>query len=706
MSIADAIQPGSMHPLGATWDGRGVNFALFSEHATAVQLCLFDGSGRERRIDVPWCGAHVWHAYVPRVAPGQRYGWRVDGPYSPRNGDRFNAHKLLVDPYARALDGIVDVKGPVYAYPRDRALDDLGFDDRDDAYAKPKGIVVDAAFDWSGDEAPRVPWDDTVLYEVHVKGFTELHPLVDAAHRGTFLGLASDAAIDHFKSLGVTTLELMPVHAHADEPALAARGMTNYWGYSTLAFFAPDARLATKGGDVVREFKAMIKRLHRAGIEAILDVVYNHTCEGDELGPTVSMRGIDNRVYYRTKGDDPRRYVDYTGCGNTLNAPHPQVLKLIADSLRYWVSEMHVDGFRFDLAPALARGPTGDFDPLAAFLSIMHQDPVLSAVKLIAEPWDLGTGGYQVGNFPVVWSEWNGRYRDTVRGFWRGQPRVVADLGYRLTGSSDLFADDGRRARASINFTTTHDGFTLRDLTSYEKKHNEANGENNKDGLDDNGSQNCGVEGETQDERVLSRRRTLSRSLMTTLFVSQGVPMLAMGDELWRTQRGNNNPYCHDSPLTWVDWRTEGEAAAMLQFVRAVAQLRRDHPVFRRRDFLQGTLRPGGRAKDIVWLRADGAEMRVEDWAAPKQAAIAFRLDGASIETGPGTVVHDDSFVVMLNGEREPLAFSLPRAALGGPWRIVVDTREKSRVGEVGQAASQVELEAGSAVVWVEVGTM
>jgi glycogen operon protein len=703
MVTAEGVRPGVIQPLGATWDGRGVNFALFSEHATAAQLCLFDDSGRETRIDVPWSTAHVWHLYVSGIGPGQRYGWRVHGPYSPRTGDRFNAHKLLVDPYARALDGALDVGGPVYAYPRDKGLEDLEFDTRDDAHSKPKAIVVDDTFDWSGDRAPQVPWDDTVLYELHVKGFTKLHPLVPAAERGTFLGLASEATIGHLKSLGVTTLELMPVHAHADEPGVVARGLTNYWGYSTVAFFAPDARFATPGGDVVREFKAMIKRLHASGIEVILDVVYNHTCEGGELGPTASLRGIDNRVYYRLRSDDPRQYLDFTGCGNTLNALHPQVVKLIADSLRYWVREMHVDGFRFDLAPALARGPTGEFDPLAALLSIMHQDPILSAVKLIAEPWDLGAGGYQVGNFPVLWSEWNGRYRDTVRAFWNGRANVVADLGYRLTGSSDLFADDGRRARASINFITTHDGFTLRDLVSYEKKHNKANGEDNKDGLDDNASQNCGVEGETQDERVLSRRRTLARSLVTTLFVSQGVPMLAMGDELWRTQRGNNNPYCHDSPLTWVDWQSEGGARAMLECVQALARLRRDHPVFRRHDFLRGTVRPGSRAKDIVWLRTEGIEMTVEDWAMPERAAIAFRLDGDGIELSPGTLAHDESFVVMLNGEREPVVFTLPATLLGGRWRIVVDSREKARVGEVAQAGSTLELEAGGAVVWIEV---
>jgi isoamylase len=698
--IVESVDPGAGYPLGATWDGRGVNFALFSEHATAATLCLFDGQGRETRIGVPRRTAHVWHAYVPGVGPGQRYGWRVHGPFDPRHGDRFNPNKLVVDPYARALDGAVDLRGPIYAYPRDRHQDDLGFDERDDAHEMAKAIVVDEAFDWAGDRLPRVPWVDSVLYELHVKGFTKLHPLVPEELRGTFLGLASDPAISHLKSLGVTTLELMPVHERLDEPTLAARGMTNYWGYSTLAFFAPDRRFVTRGGDCVREFKEMVKRLHAAGIEVILDVVYNHTCEGDELGPTVSLRGIDNRVYYRLKPGDSRQYVDYSGCGNTLNAPHPEVIKLVCDSLRYWAGEMHVDGFRFDLAPALARNPAGDFDQLAAFLSILHQDPILSRIKLIAEPWDLGAGGYQVGNFPVLWSEWNGRYRDTTRAFWRGEPKVVADLGYRLTGSSDLFADDGRRPHASVNFITTHDGFTLRDLVSYEKKHNEANGEDNKDGLEGNTSQNCGVEGETRDLDVIAMRRRLSRSLLSTLFISQGVPMLGMGDELGRTQRGNNNPYCHDSELTWVNWHLDEHQRDMLEFVRMLAAVRNAHPALRRGDFLRGAPSPGGRAKDIVWMRPDGTEMRAEDWAAPEQAAIAFRLEGSP----PGAKAHDEALFVMMNGEHESSTFTLPGPALGAAWKVLIDTRELARVAEVARAGSTVELETGSLVVWIEAG--
>jgi isoamylase len=701
---AQRIEPGAGDPLGATWDGRGANFALFSEHATAATLCLFDEQGRETRIDVPWRTAHVWHAYVSGIVPGQRYGWRVHGRYEPREGDRCNANKLLVDPYARALDGAVDLRGPLYAYPRDRRQDDLGFDERDDAHSKPKAIVVDDTFSWGGDRLPRIPWRDSVLYELHVKGFTRLHPLIPDDIRGTFLGLASDAAIAHLKSLGVTTLELMPVHEHLDEPGVAARGMTNYWGYSTLAFFAPDRRFATRGGDSVREFKEMVKRLHAAGIEVILDVVYNHSCEGDELGPTVSLRGIDNRVYYRLRPHSPRLYVDYSGCGNTLDASHPQVIKLVCDSLRYWASEMHVDGFRFDLAPALARSPAGEFDRIAAFLSTVHQDPILSRIKLIAEPWDLGSDGYQVGNFPVLWNEWNGRYRDTARAFWRGEPKVVGDLGYRLTGSSDLFADDGRRPHASVNFITTHDGFTLRDLVSYERKHNEANGEDNRDGLDGNTSQNCGVEGETRDEHVIAKRRRLARSLLSTLFLSQGVPMLGMGDELGRTQRGNNNPYCQDSELTWVDWRLDDEQEEMLEFVRMLSSIRKAHPAFRRDDFLRGVPNPGSAAKDIAWLRHDGTEMRAEDWAAPAQAVLAFRLDGGGAihSAAQGAGAWGGAVLVMMNGEHETVTFALPGPDLGEAWTVLLDTRDVARVGETARAGAVVELEAGSLVAWSE----
>jgi glycogen operon protein len=705
------IEPGHFHPLGATWDGRGVNFALFSQHATAVELCLFDAEGNEQRVGVPWRSLYVWHVYVPGLVPGQRYGWRVHGPFEPKVGHRFNHNKLLVDPYARALDGALDWRAPVYGYPRDGKSDDLSFDGRDDAYGKPRGVVIDDAFNWGpqGDPPLRTHWHDTVLYELHVRGFTKLHPDVPEEHRGTYLGVASDAAIAHLKSLGVTTVELMPVHEHLDEGFLVARGFTNYWGYSTLSFFAPDRRLATRGGDAVREFKEMVRRLHAAGIEVVLDVVYNHSCEGDQRGPTVSFRGIDNRVYYRVDPESPREYIDFTGCGNTLDATHPQVLKLVTDSLRYWVTEMHVDGFRFDLAPSLARGSRGDVDQLGAFFSVVHQDPVLSRIKLIAEPWDLGAGGYQVGNFPILWTEWNGRFRDTTRRFWRGDRKAMADLGYRLTGSSDLFADDGRHPHASINFVTAHDGFTLRDLVSYERKHNEANGESNRDGLDENFSQNGGVEGETRDPRVLARRRTVARSFLATLFLSQGVPMIEMGDEMWRTQRGNNNPYCQDSELTWVDWRLDADARAMLETARSYAQLRREHPAFRRSDFLRGAPLDGSRGKDIAWLRRDGTEMQAADWAEPLRATIAFRLDGDAVDPsrvrtdGQGRM-RDESFLVMMNGEPDVAVFVVPGAALGSSWRFVLDTSEKSRLGDVVGAGAVIELAGSALVVLAQVG--
>ncbi len=697
------IEPGTFHPLGATWDGHGVNFALFSEHATAVDLCLFDAEGREKRIRISSPTVYVWHVYMRGLGPGQRYGWRVHGPYAPELGHRFNPNKLLVDPYTRALDGGVDVRGPVYGYARDHGPDDRVFDERDDAASKPRSLVVDPAFDWSGDRPPHVPWHDTVIYEVHVKSFTKLQPLVPERLRGTYLGLASDAAIAHLRSLGVTTVELMPVHEHLDEPAVVARGLTNYWGYSTLAFFAPDRRFATHGGDAVHEFKEMVKRLHAAGIEVVLDVVYNHSCEGDELGPTTLFRGIDNRVYYRLEAHDLADYVDYTGCGNTLDATHPQVLKLVTDSLRYWVEEMHVDGFRFDLAPALARGTDGDVDRISSFFAVVHQDPVLSRIKLIAEPWDVGAGGYQIGNFPILWSEWNGRFRDTVRAFWRGDRSVIADLGYRLTGSSDLFADDGRHPHASINLVTAHDGFTLRDLVSYEKKHNEANGEQNRDGADENLSQNCGVEGETADPGVRARRRTLARSLMSTLFLAQGVPMLEMGDELWRTQRGNNNPYCLDTELAWVDWSDAdgNEKHAILEHVRALAALRTRSRAFRRNDYLLGKPLAPGRPKDITWLRPDGREMTAKDWSEPKSASIALRLDGGVVEGTEADAVGCESFLVVLNRERGGRSLTRPPRELGETWRVVLDTSEVPRIGDVVAASAGIEVGAGTFMVFV-----
>jgi glycogen operon protein len=694
------VDRGSFHPLGATWDGRGVNFALFSEHATAVELCLFDEAGVETRVPVPWRALYVWHVYVHELRPGQRYGWRVHGPFAPNEGHRFNPSKLLMDPYAEGLAGSVDLDGPVYGYARDRGLDDLARDDRDDAAFMTKCVVVDRTFDWGDDCAPRTTWHDTVLYEMHVKGFTRRHPDVPEALRGTFLGVASDAAIAHLRSIGVTAVELLPVHERLDEPKVHARGLTNYWGYNTLSFFAPDRRFATHGGDAAREFKEMVRRLHGANIEVILDVVYNHTCEGDAEGPTVSLRGIDNRVYYRLEAADAREYVDFSGCGNTLDLTHPQVLKLVTDSLRFWVTEMHVDGFRFDLAPALVRGVGGSVDRLGVLFSVIHQDPVLSHIKLIAEPWDVGHGGYQVGNFPVLWREWNGRYRDTVRRFWRGERRSLADLGYRLTGSSDLFADDGRHPHASINFVTAHDGFTLRDLVSYARKDNLANGENNADGVDDNESQNGGVEGETGDPAVLARRRTLARSLFATLFLSQGVPMITMGDEQWRTQKGNNNPYCQDSELTWVDWSPSPEADAMAAVAQSLAKLRGAHGVFRRRAFLQGRRSAHSRGKDITWLRSDGTEMGDSDWSDPPRAVIAFRLDGDAVEEDAvgAPASGDDSFLVLMNGEREATDFVLPSAELGEAWRVAFDTCAPPRTDQRLAAGKSLRVDAGGLV--------
>jgi glycogen operon protein len=683
-----------------------VNFALFSEHADGVDLCLFDAAGAEARVPVSSRTGNVWHVLVRGLASGQRYGWRVKGPYAPRLGNRYNANKLLVDPYARAIEGGLDSRAPVYGYPRDRGLDDGVFDSRDDAAAKPRCVVVDEAFPWGDDRPPGVPWAETVIYEVHVKGFTQRHPRVPEPHRGRFLGVASDAAIDHLKGLGITTVELMPVHARLDEPAVTARGLTNYWGYNTVGYFAPDERFAVApasgGKGATREFKQMVRRLHAAGIEVVLDVVYNHTCEGDRWGPTVGFRGIDNRVYYRAKGSAPGdrgAYADYTGCGNTVDTSHPQVLALVQDSLRYWVTEMHVDGFRFDLAVTLARNESGAFDPRGVFFEALRKDPVLSRVKLMGEPWDLGSDGYRPGAFPAPWGEWNGRLRDTVRRFWRGDREVIPELGYRLTGSSDLFAHGGRSPQASVNFVAAHDGFTLRDLVSYEQKHNEANGEWNADGHGENFSQNCGVEGDTDDAAVLARRRTLARSILATLFVSQGVPMLHMGDDLWRTQRGNNNAYCQDSELTWLDWpaaETDGQARSMRDMAVSLARLRKRHPTLRRTDFLRGVPADGAPRKDITWLRADGGEMGAADWQNPARAEIAFVLAGVAAQT-------ERAVLVLMNGERRRATFALPGADLGTAWRVVIDTREEPRPDTTLRAPASIDLDAGTLLVMEEV---
>ncbi|HEY9736508.1 MAG TPA: glycogen debranching protein GlgX, partial [Trichocoleus sp.] len=599
-----AVWPGKPHPLGATWDGNGTNFALFSENATAVELCLFDESDHEVRVALPEVENYVWHGYLPDVKPGQRYGYRVHGPFLPKKGLRFNPHKLLIDPYALAIEGDLKHTEEIFSYPFDvpvAADADLYLDEKDDADSVPKGVVVDRVFDWEGDTHLGTPWHKTIIYETHVKGFTRLHPGVPEEMRGTYAGLAHPAAIEHFKSLGVTAVELLPVHHFNAFPGhLAKAGLRNYWGYDSLGYFAPYSGYSASGevGQQVREFKQMVKALHAAGIEVILDVVYNHTGEGSHLGPTLTFRGLDNAAYYRLVEDLPRYYMDFTGCGNSLNVGHPQVLKLIMDSLRYWVLEMHVDGFRFDLASALAR-ELYEVNTLAAFFDIIHQDPVLSTTKLIAEPWDLGEGGYQVGNFPLLWSEWNGKYRDSMRNFWRDHDCRLGEFAYRITGSSDLYQGNGRRPYASINFITCHDGFALRDLVSYNKKHNLANGEDNRDGDTYNHSWNCGVEGETDDPTILQLRSQQQRNFLATLLLSQGVPMMLGGDEFSRTQKGNNNTYCQDNELSWFNWDLSPEQQDLLAFTQRLIRFRQEHPVFYRRHWFQGREIHGSGVSDI-----------------------------------------------------------------------------------------------------------
>jgi isoamylase len=671
----EPVWPGQPRPLGASWDGDGTNFAVFAEGAEAVELALFDESGRERRVRLPEVTAHVWHGYVPEVRPGQRYGFRAHGPYDPDRGLRYNPAKLLLDPYARAIEGEVDWDPSMFGYPL--GGDDLAADDRDSAPHSPASVVVhDAGFPWGDDRHPRVPWADTVIYEAHVRGFTMRHPDVPAHQRGTYAAMGSPPVIQHLRRLGITTLELLPVHHFVSEHHLVARGLINYWGYNSIGFFAPEASYSSTGtlGQQVSEFKAMVRNLHAAGIEVVLDVVYNHTAEGNHLGPTLSFRGLDNRSYYRVSDQNPRFYVDYTGTGNTLNARHPQVLALIMDSLRYWVEEMHVDGFRFDLASALARS-LHEVDRLAAFFDLIHQDPVVSKAKLIAEPWDVGEGGYQVGNFPVLWTEWNGRYRDTMRDFWRGARTGVADVAYRLTGSSDLYQDDGRRPWASINFVTAHDGFTLHDLVSYNDKHNEANGEGNRDGSSDNRSWNCGVEGPTEDSEVSFLRERQRRNFLTSLLLSQGVPMLLAGDELGRTQHGNNNAYCQDNEISWVDWELDEQRVALLEFIGAIVALRRQHPVFRRRTFFQGRAVHGA-VKDIGWFTPDGTEMDEADWQAPDVSTLGVFLNGEEIpdQDPRGGRTVDDSFMLLLNGGGEPTLFKLPGEPWAKEYELLADT--------------------------------
>jgi glycogen operon protein len=676
------VLPGRPAPLGATWDGQGVNFAVFAEDASAVDLCLFDAREPEREVAcvrLPEVTRHVWHGYVRGVRPGQLYGYRVHGPWQPERGLRFNPAKLLIDPYARALAGSVDWSEPVLGYRMGAPDADLVLDDRDSARGVPRGVVVEPFFDWEGDRPPRTPLHRSVIYEVHVKGFTARHPDIPEAMRGTYAALGSEPIIDHLKQLRVTAIELLPVHAFLDDSYLADKGLRNYWGYNTINFFSPEARYAGSGdrGEQVAEFKAMVRALHRAGIEVILDVVYNHTAEGNHLGPMLSFKGIANRTYYRLVHDQPRYYMDFTGTGNSINAQHPQVLKLIMDSLRYWVLEMHVDGFRFDLASTLAREGQGP-DRLSSFFDIIHQDPVLSQVKLIAEPWDVGLGGYQVGNFPVLWAEWNDKYRDTVRRFWRGDPGQMSDLGYRVTGSSDLYHEDGRAPNASINFITAHDGFTLHDLVSYDHKHNEANGESNRDGHSENISHNYGIEGPTDDPAIVAVREQQARNFLATLLFSQGVPMICGGDEIGRTQRGNNNAYCQDNEISWYDWDLDERGQALLDFTRRVVQLRHRHPALRRRKFFQGRPIHGDDIKDIVWFRPDGHEMTHQEWHEGWVRAIGVRLDGCALNdhTEDGEPVVDDDLLLLFNAAPETVHFTIPAAFSEGEWRLEIATAD------------------------------
>ncbi|MFN8585945.1 MAG: glycogen debranching protein GlgX [Dehalococcoidia bacterium] len=676
------MQPGLPFPLGATWDGAGVNFALFSEHATAVDLCLFDSvesEGERERVRLTEREGGVWHGYLPDVRPGQLYGYRVSGPYEPEHGQRFNPAKLLLDPYARAVERVNVWNDSLLGYRPDDAALDLSINDHDSGASAPLGVVVDSAFTWGPDRLLGTPRSETVIYELHVGGFTRLHPEVPERLRGTYAGLASAPIVRYLKELGVTAVELMPVHQHMDERPVVERGLTNYWGYNTLSYFAPDARFATtgRGLDAVDEFKVMVRTLHEAGIEVILDVVYNHTSEGNELGPTISLRGIDNSSFYRLRPEDRRHYMDFTGTGNTLNMQHPRALQLVMDSLRYWVLDMHVDGFRFDLASALAR-ELYEVDRLSSFFDIIGQDPVLSRVKLIAEPWDLGEGGYQVGNFPPEWAEWNGKYRDSVRRFWRGEAGQLPEMATRLAGSSDLYAVSGRRPFASINFVTAHDGFTVRDLVSYDHKHNEANGEGNVDGSDENLSWNCGIEGETDDPKILALRRRQVRNFLATLLLSQGVPMLLAGDECGRTQHGNNNAYCQDNEVSWVDWRLDHWQQELLRFTRTMIRLRADHPVLRRRRFLEG--RNGGRAEqqDALWLLPEGGEVGEQQWHDADRRALGLLLNGeALVEPQAVEPAHTaTTLLVLFNAADTGIEFQLPPHRRGWRWHRLIDTAE------------------------------
>jgi glycogen operon protein len=677
--MSRTVLPGRPFPQGATWDGTGVNFSLYSENAERVELCLFDSVDAEdcETIVVPERTAFSWHCYLPGLGPGQLYGYRVHGPYEPERGLRFNPAKLLVDPYATAIAGDVLWDRPIFPYVMGGPEEDKARDDADDATGMPKGVVTNPYFDWEGDRRPNTPLSESVIYEVHVKGFSQRNPDVPENLRGTYAGLVAPASIAYLKNLGVTAVELLPVHDFLDDKHLIDKGLRNYWGYNTTNFFSPAARYSSAGdaGGQVAEFKAMVKALHREGIEVILDVVYNHTSEGNHMGPMLSFRGVDNPTYYRLVADDPRYYMDYTGTGNSLNVRHPQVLKLIMDSLRYWATEMHVDGFRFDLASTLAR-ELHDVDRLSAFFDIINQDPVISQLKLIAEPWDVGDGGYQVGNFPVVWAEWNGKYRDTVRRFWKSDDGQLSDIAYRLTGSSDLYEHNGRTPGASINFVVAHDGFTLNDLVSYNEKHNEANGEDGRDGADDNNSWNLGAEGPTDDPEIRALRARQRRNFIATMLVSQGVPMLCGGDEIARTQGGNNNAYCQDDEISWYDWDLDDERQHLLDFTSRLVAFRRAHPNLHRRKYFQDRSIKHENAQDILWLKADGNEMTEDEWSQGWMKTIGLYLNGQTIGDvdASGAPVRDDSFLILMNCHVDRVDFTLPAIDGVTGWSIVVDT--------------------------------
>ncbi len=701
------VWPGEPYPLGATWDGKGVNIALFSENAEQVEICLFDKSGQRelRRIRLPEYTNEVWHAYLPDVRPGQLYGYRVYGPYDPQRGHRFNHHKLLLDPYAKALEGVLEWNDAHFGYAVGNEKQDLSFDTRNNARWMPKCKVVDTAFTWGEDRPPRSEWHSSIIYEMHARGFTMRHPELADDVRGTFAGLAAPQIIEYLSSLGITAVELLPIHAFVDERVLSDKGLRNYWGYNPIAFFAPEPRYLSSG--TLGEFKTLVQLLHDAGIEVILDVVYNHTAEGNQLGPTLSFRGIDNASYYRLVHGDERYYVDFTGTGNALNLHHPRVLQLVMDSLRYWVEEMHVDGFRFDLAVTVARERTA-FDRQSGFLDAVRQDPVLSRVKLIAEPWDVGEGGYQLGSFPPGWAEWNDRYRDVVRRFWKGDTGLIGEFASRITGSSDIFDRKGRRTWASVNFVTAHDGFTLHDLVSYDHKHNEANLEDNRDGTDANHSWNCGVEGPTDDLPIRRLREQQKRNMLTTLLLSQGVPMLVAGDEFGRTQKGNNNAYCQDNEISWINWDgIEPDGWALLKFVRDLIKLRRDHVVFHRNRFFHGSLIPGTELCDITWLRYDGAQLGDADWNASDRRFLSFLLCGEAGNyhlTALGEPQPDDTFLVALNADHESVAYGLPPLAGEARWQLLIDTSQPDGIAEgpALQGQQVYNVEARSFVLFVQ----